>query len=583
MRFGQIDFNPTHNPAILNTATWDERAATIALRGLEPAVWDAIEAGQPVASAQITTYRGSAGRHGTRAFTLAKLADGQQVFIQIATEQPSEFDLDERRPELGAAFASLDLGAGRQARAYQTAAETIHRYCLIVRPDKGPRALGAIPRIGAGSRMSAAMFPGTYRAMAACGFAANTIQNSVRELELLENILAGRPPEAIYYPGFGTVDSGHTGSTFEGLWTYGVLAALQSDGVFRYGADADHIKVLPGERGMAWAKHVIECARYYSFYTLDVSGVLDYAALWVESPAAAEAYLAARIPAAQERSAVLAYHRQGRKVGGVDYRPDAATLGRLVGKYWAALAAAEELTAFVRSLKGAQPFDLEFAIDERSPDVGACESITYNTELAFVLLESQRRGIPFTHVAPNFGVEKGVDYRCPGGLAELETRVAAQYRMAGEFGMLLDFHSGDDLGAGTRQVIGRATRGRNHFKIAPQPQIIFAETTHDLYPDLFREWWDASLAYAQREAAGGSTFAAACIREHQASADPTPSPTDPIFHNFGFGFVGRRDEQGQYINRERLYGLPRAFFQEYQERIVVYLCELAKDLFGAGA
>jgi hypothetical protein len=570
LRFGNIDFNPAHNPAILDTATWDERAAAEILTGLEPALWNAIEADPPVSTPQITPYRGSAARRGASTFTLAGLADGQQVFIEIGPV--------ERPPQLGAPFTTVSLTAGRQVRAYRTDAAIIDLYCRAIRPDKGPQPLGAIPRIGAGSRMSAAMFPGSYRAMDACGFAANTIQNSVRELELLENILAGRQPEAIYYPGFGTVDSGHTGSTFEGLWTYGVLAALQSEGQFRYGADADHIKVMPGAGGMARARHVIECARYYSFYTLDVSGVLDYGALWVESPAAAEAYLAA-LPSTAERQAVMAYHREGRRIGGVDYRPDAATLGRLVGKYWAALAAAEELTAFVRSLKTDRPFDLEFAIDERSPDVGTCESITYDTELAFVILEAQRRGLPFTHVAPNFGVEKGVDYRCPGGLAELETRVRSQYQMAGEFGMLLDFHSGDDLSAATRRVIGRATQGRNHFKIAPQPQIIFAETVRDLYPALFRGWWAESLAYAQREAAAGSTFAASCIREYETAADPTPSPLDPIFHNFGFGFVGRRDSQGQYQNREGLYGLPDAFHREYQDRIVVYLCELAQDLF----
>lgn len=571
MRFGQIDFHPGRNPAILDSATWDQEAAAAVLAGVDPAGWAAIADPTARAAPPLTLYPASAARQDASAFALAGLPDGQQVFLQIGPA-------DAPAP-LGTPFATWPLPENRGLRAYRTDAAVIDRYCQRLRPDKGPQALGAIPRIGAGSRMSAAMFPGSYRAMTTCDFAANTIQNSVRELELLENILAGRPPEAIYYPGFGAVDSGHTGSTFEGLWTYGVLAALQSDGAFRYGADADHIKVLGGERGIAWAKHVIECARYYSFYTLDVSGVLDYAALWVASPAAAEAVLTARIPTARERQAILAYHRQSRTVGGEPYAPDDAMLGRLVGKYWAALAAAEELTAFLRSLKGGRPFDLEFAIDERSPDVGACESITYNTELAFVLLESRRRGLPFTHVAPNFGVEKGVDYRCPAGLAELEARIAAQYRMADEFGMLLDFHSGDDLAAATRQAIGRATHGRNHFKIAPQPQIIFAETARDLEPELFRAWWDDALAYAQREAARGSAFAATCLREYETSADPTPSPTDPIFHNFGFGFVGRRDAQGHYVNRERLYGLGDAFYREYQNRIVIYLCELAQDLF----
>ncbi len=574
MRFGQIEFNPARNPAILDTATWDEEAAAAAVRGLEPAVWEAVEAGQPFVSPQVTIHGPAHGRCEGSAFALATLADGQQIFISLGPANAPA--------PLGTPFTTQPLSVGQELRVYRTDAATIDRYVRRVRPDKGPRPLGAISRIGAGSRMSTAMFPATYRAMAACGFAANTIQNSVRELELLENILAGRPPEAIYYPGFGVVDSGHTGSTFEGLWAYGVLAALQSEGDFRYGADADHIKVLPGARGMAWAKHVIGCARFYTFFTLDVSGVLDYAALAITSPAAATAVLEKHIPDASERRAVLAYHRRRRRIGNQDYRPNAATLGRLVGKYWAALAAAEELTAFLRGLKENAAFDLEFAIDERLPDVAACESITGHTELAFVILEAQRRGLPLTHIAPNFGVEKGVDYRCPAGLAELETRVAVQHRMAAEFGLLLDFHSGDDLSAATRQAIGRATQGRNHFKIAPQPQIIFAETVRDLEPDLFRAWWDDAFAYARREAAAGSAFAAACLQEHAAAADPTPSPTDPIFHNFGFAFVGRRDAHGRYLNRERLYGLDNAFYREYQDRIVAYLCELAQDLFHPG-
>jgi hypothetical protein len=128
-------------------------------------------------------------------------------------------------------------------------------------------------------------------------------------------------------------------------------------------------------------------------------------------------------------------------------------------------------------------------------------------------------------------------------------------------------------------VIGRATHGRNHFKIAPQPQIIFAETVRDLHEALFQEWWEDSLAYARREAAAGSTFAASCIREYESGPASAPSPVDPIFHNFGFGFVGRRDAKGQYLNRERLYGLPAAFHREYQDRITHYLCELAADLF----
>jgi hypothetical protein len=293
---------------------------------------------------------------------------------------------------------------------------------------------------------------------------------------------------------------------------------------------------------------------------------------------AAEDCLRSHIPSAGERAAVSAYHRKSQKIGNRTYALGEAMLGRLVGKYWEALDATQALAEHIRQFKGDRPFDLELAIDERTPDIPTCACITSDEEITFVLLELKRRGIPATHLAPNFGVEKSVDYRCPDGLAGLAARVRSQCEIAEEFGVLLDFHSGDDLSSETRRVIGRATRGRNHFKISPMPQIIFAETVRDLYPELFRRWWNDALEYAEREAAGGSDFAATCIAEFQ-SAQAAPSPHDSIFHNFGFAFVGKRDRSGQYLNRESLYDLAQDFYCEYQSRITGYLCGLAEDLF----
>lgn len=576
MQFGKININPAKNPAVLDTGTWDEESASTIFLSIDSTYWhlvrDSVRAkSQLPATDKLTPYSGSAGVFQGSAFFLATLRDGQQVFIEIGTTADESV--------LGAPAGVGPLDGDQHIRIYKTNAATIDRYCQFVKPEKGPKAMGAIPRLGIGVRMTTAMWPGVYRAMHGCGFAANSIQNSVRELELLENILKARPAEAIYYPGFGTVESGHTGSTFEGLWVYGVLEALKSDTHPRYGADADHIKVLRGADGMARAKHVVDIARYYSFFTLDVSDILDYEALAVNSAAEAAAYLSAKIRSPEERRAILAYHGQKRRVGGNDYQLDEATIGRLVGKYWDVLEASQELVTHIHGLKGDLAFDLEFAIDERPPELPTCECITTDEEVAFVLLEAQRRHLPLTHLAPNFGVEKGVDYRCPDGLQGLEARVQSQYQMATEFGVLLDFHSGDDLSSETRCVIGRATQGRNHFKIAPQPQIIFAETVHDFDPELFQRWWDDAWAYARREAGAGSEFATDCIREYEAAEDSRPSPHDSIFHNFGFAFVGRRDANGQYLNRETLYDLSPGFYREYQNRIESYLCRLAEDLF----
>ena len=214
------------------------------------------------------------------------------------------------------------------------------------------------------------------------------------------------------------------------------------------------------------------------------------------SAAAGTATLESRIPDAAQRSDLLAYHRQPRRVGDFDYRPDDAALGRLVGKYWAALDAVGKLYEYISGLKEGVPFDLELSIDEHPNDVPTFDCLTSETELIFVLLEAQRRGIPLTHVAPNFGVEKGTDYRGADGLAGFEARARSLCGIAEQFGVMADFHSGDDLSAAARQAIGRATGGHNHFKVSPNLQLLFAEVLAEHHPDLFRRWWQDALAYA---------------------------------------------------------------------------------------
>ena len=286
--------------------------------------------------------------------------------------------------------------------------------------------------------------------------------------------------------------------------------------------------------GLARAKRLLDATRYYSFYTLDVSDVLVYGAM--TAPAALP--LDVSIPDPVQRRELLACHRQPRRVGGFDYQPDDEMLGRLVGKYWVALDAVVAMHEHICGLKEGTPFDLELSIDEHPNEVPTFDCLTSETELVFVLLEAQRRGIPLTHVAPNFGVEKGTDYRGADGLPGFEARARTLCRIAEEFGVMADFHSGDDLSAAARQAIGRATAGRNHFKVSPNLQLLFGEVLAEHHPDLFRRWWEDALAYAQREAAGGSAFARACIQQSDLDR---PSAHDALFHNFSFAFVGRRD------------------------------------------
>lgn len=576
MEFGKLHINPVTNPAILDTGTWAPQAAWKTIQSIDDTYWSSVQ--------QSLTESKSLPKHATCAlylpsqtpyrgnhYLLVQLEDGQHVFLTIGTS--------EVHPLFGKALGSKTLSSDLRLAMYAADAAALDFFCRTIAPEKGPKTLGSTPRLGIGVRMSTSVWPGIWPAMDKYDFAANAIQNSLRELNMLEDVLAGSKPKTNYLFSFGNIDEGHTGSTFEGLWVSGVLSALKSDTTPQYGADADHIMVKRDPNGLNRAKRIIDSARYYTFFTLDVSDILNYGAINETSASTAESYLTQLVQDDALRREVTAYHRECSQIGGQEYRPDTTTLGRLIGKYWRALNATQELYDYISSLKDGVPFDLELSIDENPPEVQTCESLTKDSEVMFLIAEIQRRQLPITHLAPNFGVEKGVDYRCPGGLEELEPRVQRQYRMASEYGLMLDCHSGDDLKSLTRKAFGRATNGKINFKVSPSLQVIFGETLEDMYPEHFQFWWDDTLAYAKREAEGGASVAIESLKEYERSDSPRPSARTALFEHFNFATVGKRDEQGQYIFREQFYNLPADFYEEYARRVEQRLGEVARDVF----
>jgi hypothetical protein len=257
---------------------------------------------------------------------------------------------------------------------------------------------------------------------------------------------------------------------------------------------------------------------------------------------------------------------------------DTGLIDRMIGKYWGAFGALEEVDRYLRGMRDGEAYDLEFTIDEHPPEVPAFECLTSDEECFFVVNEIARRSVPVTHIAPNTGTEKGFDYRGEDGLDGFERRVASLARIAGEGGVLIDIHSADDLTEPARAAIRRATGGRLHYKVSPMLQIIFASVLEDVHPELFGDWWADAVAYA-REEAPGSPFAAGCLEELSAKADAAPSYRDPVFHHYGFRFVGRRDARGQFMQRERFYSLSPEFHRLHRERIRAYVLGLAHDLF----
>jgi len=585
MRFEKIEIDPRKNPAVLDTVTWEPASAWSTVSAVDESHWNsvakAVREGHPLPvdeprpsygrGERCIVYAGSCAEYQESIFFLAGLADGQHVFVELGT--------DGKNILLGEPIGTLSLKGGTRLAVYRTDAVTIDRYVSLIRPDKGPKALGDVPRLGVGSRMTTAAWPGVWQAMNKCNFLANPIQNSVREVNLLEDILAGRPSRFNYLANFGRVEEGHTGSTFEGLWVAGVLEALKAASSPAFGADADHITVRRGADDIDRAKRVIEAACHYTFFTLDVSDILDYGAMNVSSETTAQEYLANHICQPKQQNEVLAYHTDKRCFAGRPYQLDKAAAGRLVGKYWPSLNAVEQLSNHIRTVRNEVPFDLELSIDETPSGVDAFTCLTTESELMFLMLELQRRRIPVTHIAPNFGIEKGLDYRGQDGLVGLEKRIRGLCDISREFGLMLDCHSGDDLKSATRQAVGRATQGHIHFKVSPVLQVIFAETMKDVEPEGFRFWWDDTLDYARREAEAGSDFAAECLRRYEASDNRERSPEHAVFHYYNFASVGKRDQKGQFVHREKFYDMSADFYHEYQRRICSYLCEVAADVF----
>ncbi|MCP4256465.1 MAG: hypothetical protein GY774_02935 [Planctomycetes bacterium] len=577
MKFEKIEIDPQKNPAILDTATWEAESAWSAVSTVDESHWNSVlqavrEGHSLPVDKRCVVYAGSCAEYRTRTYLLAGLTDGQQVFIQLGTDSTDTI--------LGEPIGTRSFEKGTHLAAYRTDAETIDRYVTLIKPERGPKSLGALPRLGVGSRMSTAAWSGVWQAMNKCNFKANPIQNSVREVHMLEDILAGRPPRFNYLANFGRVEEGHTGSTFEGLWVAGVLEALKATSSPTFGADADHITVRRSADDIIHAKRVIEAARRYTFFTLDVSDILDYNAINISSKTTAEDFLTNLICQSRLQNEVVSYHSQ-QCFPGQQYQLDKASLGRMVGKYWTALDAVEELYKHIGVVRNEVPFDLELSIDETPAGVNAFTCLTTESELIFLILELQRRGIPVTHIAPNFGVEKGSDYRGQDGLVALEKRLRGLYEITCELDIMLDCHSGDDLKPETRRAIGRAAQGNIHFKISPFSQVIFAETMKDVEPEKFCFWWDDTLDYARREAEAGSDFANQCLSQLEESDNQEPSPDHAVFHYYSFGSVGKRDQKGQFVHREKFYDLPADFYREYQKRICSYLCEVAADIFNS--
>jgi len=589
-----VTLRPAYSPAQLDTATWNANHARSILRGAEAFLktvarrtLDGTLSPTEASSDWLTLFPSSIKVSQDVSFILARLRDGQRVLLAFSAD-PSKLQAQTQHFD---GVLSDPYGSWYVA-LIPTDIANVRYFVENIATEFGPRPMGTTPRLGIGDRMTSLVFPGAFDTLEQLSLPCNIIQNSVgRELAPALELLSSKPLPQTYLPGLGNLTVGHTGSSIEGLWLEGVLWGIEMGvRVAPYGADADHVPVRrsKGSEGMDRAKLLIDCSRDYTFFTLDTSDLFDYSAGKLQGVELQRAF-EALIPNAAQRRELIQRHTELFEApaitssGGYRYHPTEEQVVRFVIKYWHSLKAAGELNEYIASVRGERGYDFEFSMDERPLDISALESVTPDEEVIFVLRELEARNIRCTHVAPNFGVEKGVDYRLPDGVEGLANRSARMAAIARRFGVTLDYHSGDDLSRHTRQRIAEGTGGALDYKISPILQVLYAEVLADVDPARFRWWWETTRQITEREAARGEQAAQKYLkelaqREAEEGAKFQPRVDDHFFWNYSFAVVGARDEHGNQLYREKFYDVSPEVQTEIRRRTRDYCIQLAQDL-----
>ncbi|HSN76640.1 MAG TPA: hypothetical protein VL334_16330, partial [Anaerolineae bacterium] len=155
MRFGKLHIDPSRNPAVLDTATWDPAGAWQIIACQPAGAWQALptaitqQAALPPLNS-ITLHAASPVHWRDSIFCLAGLADGQQILLELGSGQGQTV--------LGEPVGRLALEDGGSALllAYRADLDSVVRYGQSIDPEKAPHVMGAEPRLGIGSRMTTA-------------------------------------------------------------------------------------------------------------------------------------------------------------------------------------------------------------------------------------------------------------------------------------------------------------------------------------------------------------------------------------------------------------------------------------------
>jgi len=214
--------------------------------------------------------------------------------------------------------------------------------------------------------------------------------------------------------------------------------------------------------------------------------------------------------------------------------------------------------------------DFEISIDETA-------SVTTPLQHFFVAGELLDAEVSFNTIAPRFCGEfqKGIDYIGDTVMFENEIRIHAA--IARHFGYKLSIHSGSDKFS-VFPVIGRETKGRFHLKTAGTNWLEAMRITAAADPALYREIHSYALtAFDEAKKYYHVTTDLSKIPDIAALKD---SELEKLFENndarqlihITYGLIlGRKNPDGSFVFKDRLYKLWQSHEDEYRKALVKHI------------
>ena len=153
--FDQFTCDPGSTPAVLETATWHKKNAIEQLKAVSNLFFQklqkSINKAEPLLEQPlIQPYTASSAYDKAASWCIAELKDKQHVVLSVGLQDNMAF-CDP--------FYRRQLGDKQCLYVYEADARQIQNFIHHIKPDKAPKASGAIPKLGIGCRMSTSVWP----------------------------------------------------------------------------------------------------------------------------------------------------------------------------------------------------------------------------------------------------------------------------------------------------------------------------------------------------------------------------------------------------------------------------------------